>query len=188
MAKYILHGGNTKNPSESNKKFFKEITRNLKEPVKILIMLFSRDKALWKEIYLAIQKFFTSTSPKKEINFSLATNNIPKLINQIKESDVIYMHGGNTYNLKAVLEKIPNLENLWKNKIVSGLSAGALVLGKYFYENDDETCDQGLGILPYKILVHYNDKKQTIINKLKNYKESLKILTIPEEKFLIINF
>ena len=187
MAKYILHGGNTKNPSESNKKFFKEITRNLKEPVKVLIMLFSRNKALWKEIYLAIQKFFTSASPKKELNFSLAIHNIPKLINQIKESDVIYMHGGNTHSLQAVLEKIPNLENLWKNKIVSGSSAGALVLGKYFYENDDNTFNKGLGILPYKILVHYDESKKGVLKKLESHEEDLKIIRLEEEKFLIIN-
>ncbi len=185
MTEYILHGGASKRLSNNNKKFFKE-TAGLKDPAKILIILFSREKNLWEEIYINIQKLFTSATPEKEIKFSLASEDINELINQIEKSDIIYMHGGDSHKLKEVLDRIPDLQKHWENKTVAGSSAGALVLAKYWYENDDDTCNKGLGILPFKLFCHYDKTKKDKLKRLMEFGEPLKTYTLPEENFFSI--
>ncbi len=185
MTKYILHGGETKKHSKNNKNFFRESVGTAPH-TKILVVLFAREEDLWEEIYSAIQKFFTKYSPEKELEFLLASPKIDELIKQIKNSNVIYMHGGNTHKLKEMLDKIPNLENLWKNKIISGSSAGALVLSKYWYENDDDSYNEGLGILPIKLFCHYKKENNDRLEKLKQFGEPLPTYSLPEEIFFIL--
>ena len=161
--------------------------KGLETPIDILIMLFSREQEVWKDIYQALKNFFISAVPEKNLIFTLANEDPKTLIEQIKNSDRIYMHGGSTHMLKNVLVKIPNLEKIWKDKIIAGSSAGALVLGDYYYENDDDTYNKGLGILPYKMFAHYDDTKKDSLKKLEKFGENIKILTLPEQKFVIIN-
>lgn len=51
MTKFILHGGRTSKPVVSNKRFFREIVKSLKEPVKILMVCFAKEKNEWEESF-----------------------------------------------------------------------------------------------------------------------------------------
>lgn len=154
MTKYILHGGVTTRETEKNSKYFREITDSLMNGDKLLLVCYAKDEERWEEVLENTKKTFFKADPEKSLNITLAKKETGKFIEQIKEVDAVYMCGGGTHILKKYLEKIPNLEKLWKNKLIVGTSAGALVLGKHFYENDDDTYAVGLGILPNKIICH----------------------------------
>jgi peptidase E len=191
MTKYILHGGNTGRKTDDNKKFFHEITNDLLDPVRILCVYYAKeDKSKWPELFVNDQENFSSASPEKSLIFDMANDKTIIFIEQLKKADVIYMRGGNsTRILQEYLEKVPNLKNLWKGKVIAGSSAGAIVLSEYYYENGDEArpYNKGLGILTIKSFCHYTEDQSDKLMKLKEYGENVEnVYTIPDEKFIII--
>lgn len=187
MTKYILHGGHAGRQSPDNKKFFLEMVNGSSEKINVLVVLFAREKEIWNEKFEEDKRNFSSASPQKVFSFVLATDKTSTFIEQIKHADVIYLKGGNTHWLQDRLAKIPDLKNLLSGKVIAGSSAGALVLSKYYYENDNDTYNEGLGILPIKTFCHYAEEKSDKLAGLKEFGENIEtIYTIPEEKFFII--
>lgn len=186
MTKYILHGGETGRKTKDNKKLFIEMTNELSDRANILCVYFSRPKKIWPQLFKQDKINFSSASLKKDFNFTLADDKTDALTNQIKKADVIYLRGGDTDMLKKTLNKVEKLVKLWQGKIVSGSSAGAYVLSKYYYSNDKACIKEGLGVLPIKTFCHYSKDKSDKLEGLKKHGEDLKIYAIPEEKFIII--
>ncbi len=183
MTKYILHGGATSVQNQNNKNFFLEIT---KWWANILIVQFARKKEIWDDILTNVGKELQDLASDKELKISLASENTTEFRNQIQKADTLYIMGGNTHILQDYLEKIPRVDKLWTNKTIAGSSAWALVLAKYYYENDDDTYNKWLGILPYKIFCHYAKDKSKFLDKLENFWDNTEIITIEETKFIII--
>lgn len=68
MTKYILHGGNTSVKSESNKRFFYEILKDLPSPVDLLIIYFAIiDEAQWQDKFKEDKTNFSLANPDKKI-------------------------------------------------------------------------------------------------------------------------
>lgn len=185
MTKYILHGGVTSRDTDDNRKFFLEIVKNLKSPINILCVYFAREKKEWKELFKQDKLNFLRASQKKRFKFVLANDDLKNFTKQIKNSDVVHLRGGKTELLLKKLSKIDNLILLFENKVISGSSAGAYVLSKYYINSGGEI-KNGLGILPIKVISHYTKEKYDLFQRLKNYKENLKIYKISEEKFVVI--
>lgn len=186
MTKYILHGGAITRKTEENKKFYSEIVKSLSDDANILCVYFSREKKLWAGLFEEDKFNFSVAAPEKVFNFVLADDQIDNLVGQIKKADAIYIFGGNTDNIKAVLGKVENLKELLKGKVVAGESAGINVLSVYFYSNRLEKISAGLGVLPIKTFCHYTEDKTDKLEELKNYGEDLKVYALSEEKFVVI--
>ncbi|MFH1509096.1 MAG: Type 1 glutamine amidotransferase-like domain-containing protein [bacterium] len=186
MTKYILHGGYATKRSTSNKKYYLEIVKGLEEPINVLVICFAAEKERWDEKFNKVKDHFSEIVNDKELEFILANKNIELLSKQIQEADVIYMIGGRSLKLLKKLSAVPNLTQLWKNKVVVGSSAGALVLAKYYHGNDSNTYNEGLGIFPFKIICHYSKNIDDRLEKLKQFGEDLEIKLIPEEKYIVI--
>jgi len=185
MTKYILHGGASKRETEDNKKFFREIADSLPNSAEVLVVCYMMVGKDWPEVLKADKRKFSSAAPDKKLNLVLADTHPDVFRGQLKSADAVYLHGGNTHILKEYPDKIPNLENLWQGKIIAGTSAGALVLTKYWYENDDDTYNQGLGILPFKLFCHYSEEKADKLKKLKAFGDNSEVRIIPEEEFFV---
>lgn len=115
----------------------------------------------------------------------MASENIRDFSNQLKSADVVFLKGGITLSLYKILKKVPNLEKSFSGKIIAGSSAGALVLAKYYYDGDYDTYNEGLGILPIKMICHWGEQRHSKLEDLKKFGEKLEIYAIPEEKFVI---
>lgn len=179
MTKYILHGGRTSIKSKDNALFFAECLKNLDNP-KVLSVCFAREKQAWDELINRDRSNF-HTEP------AVASENINELIEQIKSTSLIFIHGGTEAPLKQIFGQIPNLKELFKGKVIVGTSAGALFLAKNYYCNDDDIFDKGLGILPINIITHYSDDLKQKLEKLKQI-EDLDTYALPEEKFVVLNY
>jgi len=186
MTKYILHGGYSSSPSIHNENFYKEMVKGLSEPVKILTAYFAVPKEKWEELLEDDKKKFFKFNPGTQMEFTIASDNIDTLINQIKSADIVYIRGGREPLVFEIFKKIDNLEELFKDKVAAGSSAGAYVFSKYFYSNDKDCIRQGTGILPIKTYCHYTEEKAANLQKLKEYKEDLEVHIIPDTEFIVI--
>jgi peptidase E len=185
MTKYILHGGAWQKEA-GYKDFFLEMVKGLASPINVLCVYFAREKKEWSSCLAEDKAKFTLAAPSKKLNVLMADTSPTIFTQQIKKADIIYLRGGDSHILQKYLEKINNIENLWRDKVVGGSSAGALVLSKYYFENDDNTFNKGLGILPVKIICHYTKDMEDKLKKLRESGEKSKIYAIPEEKFIVI--
>ncbi|MBN1325418.1 Type 1 glutamine amidotransferase-like domain-containing protein [Candidatus Falkowbacteria bacterium] len=186
MTKFLLHGGATNLPVVGNKKFFKEAVPNINRKIKILIVYFARKKEDYPWMFEQDINNFKNNSPEKDLAFEVADDNAKKLKKQIASSDVIYVRGGNTLPLVEKLRQVKNLKKLLKNKVYAGSSAGMYAVAKYYYSNDRDEIEKGLGIVLIKAFAHWDETKQDIIDKLNVYKEKLPIYKVREGEFITI--
>ncbi|MFA5871535.1 MAG: Type 1 glutamine amidotransferase-like domain-containing protein [Parcubacteria group bacterium] len=193
MTKFILHGGETSIPCENNDSYYKEILASTPGPAKILLVYFAIAKERWPENFNTHKKLFLAQAGNKKIEFALASPETREFAKQIKNNGVIFIRGGDTLMLQRQLEKVANFGDLLKGKVVAGSSAGALVLAKYYYNQDYGKILEGFDILHVKIITHYLSPKKYAatsgedkLRKLENYKEKLPVCAIKETEHIII--
>lgn len=117
--------------------------------------------------------------------------NEKELREMLKDKDVVYVQGGNTfYLLKHVREsgfdKVIK-ESIEKGKIYIGVSAGSIIAGPTIEtagwcdpdkNNIGLTDLVGLSLVPFLITVHYDLKDESVIkNEIENSKYPVRILT-----------
>lgn len=76
---------------------------------------------------------------------------------QVKESDVIYLPGGDDHLIKYWLDQY-DLPAIWEGKVVAGSSAGSDVLVQHYWTCDWRKLMDGLGIVPIKFIPHFNSE------------------------------
>lgn len=184
--KYILHGGATRAPLESNKQFFREALIGSKGMVKILAVYFAREEKDYAWMFEQELENFKFNSPEKQVEMEIASADFSIFKKQLAEADVIYVRGGSTFKLVEKIKQLPEFANLIKGKIYVGSSAGAYLVAKYYYENEKELVGEGLGILPIKIVAHWSENMINIFEKLKMAGEDLPIYTLAEGEYVVI--
>lgn len=131
-------------------------------------------------------------------------NNRELSLKKIEEADIIYIGGGDTlklletteeYNLKEIIDK-----QVKNNKVIVGISAGAIILSKSGYsdsyilrgEDTKYRFIKGYNYFKYSICPHYNneEKKKELNKDIKNNKvyclEDNTALIIEDDKLRII--
>lgn len=186
MTKFLLHGGATNKPGHKNKKFFHESLAGLKGKIKVLIVYYARKKEDYPWMFEQDKSNFLLNSLGKDIKFEIADSK-PKIFKkQIKNSDVIYVRGGNTVPLIRQIKKLPDFADLLKDKVYAGSSAGMYLVAKYYWSTDRERVESGLGILPIKAFAHWEEKKKKQLSKLKEFNGDLPIYKVPEGEYAVI--
>ena len=184
MTKYILHGGNTRENNQDNNGFYKEMAAGLSGEVKILLNYFARSE---REIEVLSQQDvykFKTNNPNRILNFIIAS--LENFAQELLNCDVLYMRGGSTELLLDGLSKTKNIRELFNGKVISGSSAGAYALCKYYFGNDSRKVGEGLGILDLKTYCHFDEQKdKDVVSAIKNYKEDLPILVLPNYKWQV---
>lgn len=192
MNKFILHGGETGIPNENNKAFYREWVKDFTEnkiPT-ILLTYFSRSKEIWSELEKSDIKRFKKYTNNKKAKFIVASDDIEKFKNQIKESDVVYFRGGEPQKIIDVVKEIKDdFLQLIDGKIYAGSSAGVMFLSDYS-RSVDRTWQSYLGILPINSVVHYSKELNKDLEDFKkNHPNSdNEYLLLPETEFIIKTF
>jgi peptidase E len=181
--KFILHGGFTpKNTNEDLSDFYREMLKDAPESGKVLIVPFAKDA---ERVVPASERVKGELNDSKEQkNLTIEVANEENFVEQMKSADVIYFQGGKTLRLLEVLKKFPNLESLLQGKVVAGDSAGANVFGKLFYSPSANGVFEGLGILPLKIIPHYEEEYKDVF---KDQGEDLEPLYLREYEYKVFN-
>jgi len=155
MTKYILHGGFDKNISYIKDEFFQETLKDTRDNVKIFLVFFAEFDEYLELRIKQCKDQFENNKGSKNLEFKMATEE--NFLEGCAWADVIFLSGGKTTKIIDKLKKFENLERVFDNKIVAGDSAGANVLSQVFYSRKSKEITKGLGIIPFKIIVHYTE-------------------------------
>jgi cyanophycinase len=114
----------------------------------------------------------------------------PEIASRLRRSRLIYLLGGFPEYLAGVLKGSAGWEAiraaLNEGAVLAGSSAGAMVLGDFFYNPVSQKPVKGLGLLPATSIVpHFNSFGRTWINRLQKELPSLKLIGIDEETGMI---
>ncbi len=150
--KFILHGGFTRVVNEQNNSFFRELVANVTQP-KILLCFFAvAEQDRVPELFSELSRRIVELNADKKIECELATQE--NFISQLKATNVLYMHGGNTEQLLKVLERFPTFTVDIAGKVVAGSSAGAYALVHKGAAHTSEHSRTGLDLIPIRLIVH----------------------------------
>ena len=186
--KFFLHGWRTSVDSTNNKKFFQTLCSYLNN---ILIFPFWWDKE--KEEFYDYKSRFIKNNPNKILSFECADHDISKLIDQIKNNDILFFSWWKPYKHFDVINNIPNLKELLENKIIAWTSWWSIMRAKVYYSSNAENIRAWNGFLPIKIIAHrWSDKHPWLSWEereilLDNYWEKLPIYKIPEQEYVEFN-
>ncbi len=154
--KFVLHGGFNKEIGYIKDQFFREALKDTGPDVKIFLVFFAEMQEHLELRITQCKEQFNNNKDAKNLEFKMATKE--NFSEGCVWADVIFLSGGRTVALYEALKEFPDLKQLFGNKTVAGDSAGVNVLGRLSYSRKTKEINQGLGILPYKILVHYSEE------------------------------
>lgn len=178
--KFILHGGYAGRPNSGNDEFFKEILKGAPQNTKILLVYFAKGKNEYERMQREDAAQFEKNKGERDISFEIAS--LESFLQQVAQSDVIYLHGGNTSKLLKELKRCLGLRNLMDEKIVVGESAGAYVLSSCFYSKIESGIFEGLGFVPVKTICHYAGENA---EKLKECSDGLETLLLADYQYKV---
>lgn len=192
MTKYILHGGETGVPNETNKKFYQEWIKDFNDDKvpSILLVYFSRPDEIWNQLEKSDKERFVKYTNNMEAKFTVADNDMENFRKQIEEADVIYFRGGEPQKIVDTMSTIKDeFLSLIKGKVYAGSSAGVMFLSNYS-RSADRGWQKWLGLLPINSVVHYSDELKEDLEEFKNKhldNESEYVL-LPETEFVVMNY
>ena len=188
MTTYVLHGGKTKIDSLDNALFFQQFTHLVqKDNVKILLCYWARDTKSWNELFENDKIKILKQSIKKTEIYII--DNVKSLITQLKTADVLYFSGGEEEFLRPYMSHLSFLKDALKNKIFIGSSMGSFLAAKHYVlslsRQNEDIVHEGLGLVPYNTLCHWNveKNKEIKINMLRKSDPQTPLLLIEEQKF-----
>jgi len=196
MVTYILNSGGTRNFPERAKKFFAQMVKGLGETPRILVCCFAQPREDWEQKFEQDKSTLFTLFPEGVT--PVLTMAFPDtFVEQIKNTDVVYIHGGDDHLLQFWLKQF-DVPAVWDGKVVATSSASSNALSKEFWTCDWRQNMEGLGILPIKFLAHYksaygnNDPRGPVdwekgLQELKTYGDTnLPIHALEEGEFVII--
>ncbi len=153
MTKYVVNSGAVGKYREKAEKFFAEIVKDLGKNPKIVICLFAILRENWEEKFQEDLEEIPPYLPQG-ISATLELAMPDTFAQQVKSCDVVYIHGGDDVLVQYWLRQL-NAPHVWEGKVVATNSASSDALAKYFWTGDWRRIMEGLGILPIKMLPHY---------------------------------
>ena len=184
MTKYVLHGGFTRIDNELNRGFWAEVARDVPENGTVLLVFFAAEDNVSERASATIESIQAQTGGKK-LNLVVAIEK--DFLNQLKQANAVYLHGGSTDKLVEILRKYPDLKPLFKNKTIAGSSAGAYMLSTFYPLHHDgwqQEEGRGLGILPLRVICHYESLElpptPESVEALKNMTPELELVLLKD--------
>ena len=112
------------------------------------------------------------------------------MINIIKKVDIIYLFGGNPLIQLDIIKRI-DYKELFKDKILLGISAGSMNLGKIGYYSKDDDYDktffyEGLGFTDITIDPHFDINNRKQVNEIINGSYKHRIIGLPNDSCIVI--
>jgi len=180
-SKFILHGGFAQGEKQRDDLFFQEMLKDTPDSVKILLVYFAEPEEKVQLRTEQDQEELNTNRGLKQLTFKVATET--SFREDCSWAEVIYLHGGKTIKLMESLNNYQNIAQMFLGKIVAADSAGAHVLGRFFYSKNSKTIGKGLGILPLKIMAHYEGDMP---NPLIDVEPGLETLLLHEYEIRVI--
>lgn len=165
-----------------NDNFFREVIKDAPDKARVLLVYFALKPERIAPHKIDDIEQFENNKGSKVLNYEVADEST--FMEQLSRADVVYFGGGSSSRILDALAKYDDLKNKLNGKIVAGDSAGAKVLCSIYYSQKSNEITEGLGILPIKIICHYEEKYRDV---LKDIKPELETWCLPEYQFRTIH-
>jgi len=187
MTKYILHGGRSVEDNPKNIKFFSEILSEVSSPATILMIYFAREQDKRQDLFNAHKELFKKSNPNHKISFLYASDDLDEFREQVKQSQIMFVEGGSSLRLLEHLKQLPDIKELIQSMdVYVGSSAGASILSKYAFPSTADEVQERLGILPIKIINHYDESKKDRLEELKNIHPEFETYALSECEYIVM--
>jgi peptidase E len=187
MTKYILHGGFSRVDNKLNAEYYQEITKDLSAGAKVLVILFSREEEEYDDLFKQEKGKILKSADNKQLEVQLASED--NFIEQVENADALVIRGGGTQKLISTLKKYPGFSNVIKGKVVAGSSAGAYILSTYYHSASADKIDEGLGILPLRVICHFQSDQFNVTEKaieaINKYPEGLELVVLKDYQWRV---
>jgi peptidase E len=185
--KFILAGGVITKKNDG-KDFLEEFVKDFIEPVRILDVLFSRPRKTWEKVFEEDKVFYKERLNK---DFILELAEPEKFVEQVKNSDAIFLRGGNTEKLLEFLRQDLSWIDFLEGKTLAGTSAGAEAIAKYDYDIEKLDIRRGLNLVPLKVIVHFKSESYKVdwekaAEQLEDFGEKLPVHKLEEGEFVVV--
>lgn len=147
--RYILAGGKDLETAGYAKKLSEALKDRKKD--KVLSCFFSKPEFRWLRDFNRFKPFFDEVFPESKVELALPE----KFLQQLKDADVVYLHGGESDRLMRNLSEYKSIEDLFNGKTIIGSSAGANYLSTTWWSYGLRQAGKGSGITPLHTIVHY---------------------------------
>jgi len=183
MTKFILHGGFPKEVKKFDNALFEALQNDVPDKGIVLLVYFAKPAEFYLELYNEHLPYLKIASHGRELNYLLADEQ--KFMEQIKQADSLYLAGGDSLLLLEKIKHYPEFADSIRGKTVLGSSAGANILGKYFYSVYAKHVLKGLGVLAVVIRPHDN-REQKIYDELKSKCQDCQLIALKEFEMKIL--
>lgn len=182
---FILVGGNEFADPEYGVNISREVQQRAISSPRILNCFFATDKSRWQEKQEQVRKWWGKHFHDNE-NFQVA---LPDLFfDQINQSDIVYLHGGDTARLIETLKTLGVTREAFQGKIIIGSSAGANALVANAWSSLTQKPRKGLAIVDLNIMVHYGAPLVGDIHRTledwKNEEQQFRDLVVSDEPII----
>jgi len=131
---------------------------------------------------MGIRNMFNSI---KEFYLIDGRASVDDMINIIKKVDIIYLFGGNPLIQLDIIKRIDY------KKVLLGISAGSMNLGKIGYYSKDDDYDktffyEGLGFTDITIDPHFDINNRKQVNEIIDSSYKYKIIGLPNDSCIVI--
>ena len=154
MTKYVLNSGGIKNAPNLKREFHRELVKNLGNNPKFLLCNFAQGREYWEAKFRDYSDAISKDLPDS-VSPSFALAMPDTFARQCSEADIIYFHGGDDHLIQYWMRQFDLLE-LFKDKVVATNSASSNLLVTHYWTCAWRQCGDGLGMLPIKLIPHYN--------------------------------
>jgi hypothetical protein len=156
MTKYILAGGADRKFKGYGENLATEIFKAVNQPIHFLSCFFAEPREEWESKFADRLDWFRQNFGKNG-RYELAFPD--RFIDQLKASNVVYIHGGDDDLLTYRLSQFKDLERLFEGKVVVGSSAGADWLSSNFWTCDWREVRRGSGLTGLNIIPHFESEE-----------------------------
>lgn len=184
MKRLILMGGRPWVSGDKGGHFTNVLFRYFPASVNLAFCIFAQPESEWDETRNWNISMFDKFSRNRKINYQ--TMNPENFLAISEWADVIYIPGGNPFNLHSKLTGYGDLRKIWDGKVVAGSSAGADLFYEAFTYLQDKSMGKSLGWVKATCIPHWRDNFNNYTKKDWDWAERECISKYPELPVLCI--
>src|SRR5690348_2053535 len=154
MAKtrYILSGGQDWKAADGGRALVEAMLGRAPSPAKVLVCYFARPREDWERKFVDETERYEALAGDR-LRLTMAYPDVFE--QQLAESDVLLIKGGDEALLDYYLSSFDNLAQKFAGKTIVGSSAGADYLADSFWTPDWRTVGKGIGLVRVSVIPHF---------------------------------
>lgn len=156
MRRLILLGGRPWLAKDEGEQFVNTLFRHAPQDVKLAFCIFAQPESEWEETRIWNVNLFKRFKGERKVDYQTLT---PENFAEASAwADIIYVPGGDPFQLLDTLKACGDIAKLWDGKVIVGSSAGADLFCEGFTFLQNKTFGHGLGWVKASCIPHWQSE------------------------------